>query len=151
MVIHGDQFDAVVMHAKWLAKLGDGAYRTAQAINARISAVRRAMGLTYWSFSAWAKLKVKKAVNFISAFEGTLAQEAKLIGAQGVICGHIHHAAIRDIDGVRYMNCGDWVESCTALVETTEGQFHIVEWSKERLKPHLAASKGGPAREQVAA
>ncbi len=131
LVIHGDQFDAVVMHAKWLARLGDGAYRTAQAINARISTVRRAMGLTYWSFSAWAKLKVKKAVNFISAFETTLAAEAKRRNAQGVICGHIHHAAIRDMEGITYMNCGDWVESCTALVEQIDGTFQIINWSIE--------------------
>ncbi len=137
LVIHGDQFDAVVMHAKWLARLGDGAYRTAQAINARISMVRRALGLTYWSFSAWAKLKVKKAVNFISAFEGTLASEARRRQAEGVICGHIHHAAIRDMDGVRYMNCGDWVESCTALVEQVDGTFEILDWSIVSQTPAL--------------
>ena len=146
LVIHGDQFDAVVMHAKWLARLGDGAYRTAQAINARISAVRRAMGLTYWSFSAWAKLKVKKAVNFISAFETTLAAEARRRNAEGVICGHIHHAAIRDMDGITYMNCGDWVEGCTALAEHIDGSFEIIDWSiAVPVAHHLAEPGAEPA------
>ncbi len=154
LVIHGDQFDAVVLHARWLARLGDGAYRTAQAINARVSAVRRAMGLTYWSFSAWAKYKVKKAVNFISSFERTLADEARRAGAQGVICGHIHHAAIHDFNGIAYMNCGDWVESCTALAEAQDGSFRIITWSEgERslgrtanAAPRPLASEDRPAR-----
>jgi UDP-2,3-diacylglucosamine pyrophosphatase LpxH len=138
LVIHGDQFDAVVMHARWLAHLGDGAYRIAQAVNARLSGVRRAFGLTYWSFSAWAKHKVKKAVNFISAFEDMLSAEAVRRDAQGVICGHIHHAAIRDINGVTYMNCGDWVESCTVLAEDDEGRFRIISWISERQRPDRA-------------
>jgi UDP-2,3-diacylglucosamine pyrophosphatase LpxH len=140
LVIHGDQFDAVVTHARWLAKLGDWAYRATQAINARVSQARRAMGLTYWSFSAWAKLKVKKAVNFISDFETTLAAEARRQGAQGVVCGHIHHAAIQDMHGVAYMNCGDWVESCTALGEDEEGRFRIIRWNEERQVLRIVAS-----------
>lgn len=154
LVIHGDQFDAVVTHARWLAKLGDWAYRATQAINARVSLVRRAMGLTYWSFSAWAKLRVKKAVNFISDFEITLAAEAKKREAHGVICGHIHHAVIHDMHGVSYMNCGDWVESCTALAESHDGSFHIIDWSKERQRLVVVPQPEGhrlPAREQRAA
>jgi UDP-2,3-diacylglucosamine pyrophosphatase LpxH len=136
LVIHGDQFDAVVMHARWLAFVGDWAYEAALMLNGHINFVRRKLGLTYWSFSAWAKHRVKKAVNFISAFEETLAGEARRQGADGVICGHIHHAAIRDIGGLSYMNCGDWVESGTALVETVDGRFEIVEWTKDTaLKP----------------
>ncbi len=135
LVIHGDEFDAVVMHARWLAFVGDWAYETALFLNARINVVRRRLGLTYWSFSAWAKLKVKKAVNFISAFEDTLSAEARKAGAEGVICGHIHHAAIRDLGGVRYMNCGDWVESCTALVEHADGRFEILDWSARGRTP----------------
>lgn len=134
LVIHGDQFDAVVTHARWLCKLGDWAYRATQWINARISTVRRMMGLSYWSFSAWAKFKVKKAVNFMSDFEITLAAEAGRLGADGVICGHIHHALIRDMHGVTYMNCGDWVESCTALAEDEAGRFQIIDW-RSRLQP----------------
>jgi UDP-2,3-diacylglucosamine pyrophosphatase LpxH len=154
LVIHGDQFDAVVTHARWLAKLGDWAYRATQAINARVSMVRRSMGLTYWSFSAWAKLRVKKAVNFISDFEITLAAEARKREAHGVICGHIHHAAIQDMHGISYMNCGDWVESCTALAESHDGSFQIIDWSQERQRLHLVRQPDGRAlspREQRAA
>jgi UDP-2,3-diacylglucosamine pyrophosphatase LpxH len=132
LVIHGDQFDAVVLHAGWLARIGDWAYVLAMGVSSLISAVRRRLGLTYWSFSAWAKHKVKKAVNFVSSFEALLTQEARRRGAQGVICGHIHHAAMRDLDGVAYLNCGDWVESCTALVEDADGKFSIIRWRDER-------------------
>jgi UDP-2,3-diacylglucosamine pyrophosphatase LpxH len=132
LVIHGDQFDAVVMHAKWLAYVGDWAYEIALFFNCRINIIRRKLGLTYWSFSAWAKHRVKKAVNFISAFEDTLASEARRQNANGVICGHIHHAIIRDIGGISYMNCGDWVESNTALVERLDGGFEIIEWTKRK-------------------
>ncbi|MFM9975951.1 MAG: UDP-2,3-diacylglucosamine diphosphatase [Beijerinckiaceae bacterium] len=132
LVIHGDQFDAVVMHAKWLAFVGDWAYEFALFLNTRINFFRRKLGLTYWSFSAWAKHSVKRAVNFIGAFENVLSNEARRHGADGVICGHIHHATIRDMENIRYMNCGDWVESCTALVETQDGEFRIIDWSRER-------------------
>jgi UDP-2,3-diacylglucosamine pyrophosphatase LpxH len=143
LIIHGDQFDAVVTHARWLCLLGDWAYRATQRINARISTVRRMMGLSYWSFSAWAKLKVKKAVNFMSDFEITLAAEAKKQGAQGVVCGHIHNALIRDMHGVTYMNCGDWVESCTALAEDNEGRFSIIAW-KQRSGADAQQTRNGP-------
>jgi UDP-2,3-diacylglucosamine pyrophosphatase LpxH len=132
LVIHGDQFDAVVMHAKWLAYIGDWAYEMALFLNTRINFMRRKLGLTYWSFSAWAKHRVKKAVNFIGAFETTLAEEARRQNAEGVICGHIHHATIRDIGDIRYMNSGDWVESSTALVERLDGEFEIIEWNKTK-------------------
>lgn len=138
LVIHGDQFDAVVMHARWLALAGDWAYEAALLLNARINIVRRRLGLTYWSFSAWAKHSVKKAVSFISAFEETLSGEAGRRNADGVICGHIHHAAIREIGGIRYMNCGDWVESATALVERHDGVFEIICWGARQ--PALAAA-----------
>ncbi|MGL4240776.1 MAG: UDP-2,3-diacylglucosamine diphosphatase [Beijerinckiaceae bacterium] len=132
LVIHGDQFDAVVMHAKWLAFVGDWAYEVALVLNTWINFVRRKLGLTYWSFSAWAKHNVKRAVNFIGAFEETLAADARRREADGVICGHIHHATIRDISGIAYMNCGDWVESATALVEHVDGSFAIIEWTKTK-------------------
>jgi UDP-2,3-diacylglucosamine pyrophosphatase LpxH len=129
LVIHGDAFDVVVRHARWLAFLGDWAYVFALGINTHLNFVRRRLGLTYWSLSAWAKLRVKNAVNYIGRFEETLAAEADKHGYAGVICGHIHHAAIKDQRGIRYMNTGDWVESCTALVETHEGAFEIVSWT----------------------
>ncbi len=129
LVIHGDIFDLVVQHARWLAHLGDKAYDFAIQANRLVNTVRRMIGAPYWSLSKWAKLKVKNAVNFIGAFETTLANEARRNDVDGVICGHIHHAVIRDAEGVRYMNCGDWVESCTALVEHFDGAFEIITWA----------------------
>lgn len=129
LVIHGDAFDVVVRHAKWLAFLGDWAYVTALGVNTWLNVVRRRLGLSYWSLSAWAKLKVKNAVSFIGHFEETLAKEAKRLNCDGVICGHIHHATLRDLEGVTYINSGDWVESCTAIIEHFDGRFEIVRWS----------------------
>ncbi len=131
LVMHGDHFDMVVRYAPWLALLGDGAYALALGMNTYVNAIRRRLGLAYWSLSSWAKLKVKTAVNHIGRFEEALAYEAERRGVQGVICGHIHHAVIHDDFGIRYMNTGDWVESCTALVEHLDGRFEIVHWSEE--------------------
>jgi UDP-2,3-diacylglucosamine pyrophosphatase LpxH len=128
LVIHGDLFDVVIRHARWLALLGNNAYDLAIWLNTHFNAIRRAFGLTYWSLSQWAKLKVKNAVNFIGEYETTLSAEARRRGVDGVICGHIHHAVIRDDDGLCYINCGDWVESCTAVVEHFDGRFEIVKW-----------------------
>ena len=130
-VIHGDHFDMVVRHAPWLAHLGDGAYSLALRFNVYLNAVRRSLGLAYWSLSAWAKMKVKTAVNHIGRFEELLSHEAARREVDGVICGHIHHAVMHDDFGVRYMNTGDWVESCTALVEHFDGRFEIVYWADE--------------------
>jgi UDP-2,3-diacylglucosamine pyrophosphatase LpxH len=138
LVIHGDLFDVVIRHARWLALLGDKAYELAIWLNTRCNAIRKAFGLTYWSLSQWAKLKVKNAVNFIGAFEQTLAAEAHRRGVDGVICGHIHHAAIRRNGGFCYMNCGDWVESCTAAVEHFDGRFEIVTWAMHAHRPREA-------------
>lgn len=129
LVIHGDQFDVVVRHARWLAFLGDGAYTVALGLNTVINKVRRRLGFDYWSLSAWAKLKVKNAVSFIGAFEKALVGEAKRVGADGVVCGHIHHAALHDSFGIRYVNTGDWVESCTAIAEHHDGRLEILRWS----------------------
>ncbi len=128
LVLHGDQFDFVIRHARWLAHLGDVAYDAAIVLNRLASAVRRRLGLPYWSLSAWAKLKVKNAVNVISRFEDALIKEAARVEAQGVICGHIHHAVSRQMDGVHYLNTGDWVESCTAIVEHHDGRLEIIPW-----------------------
>jgi UDP-2,3-diacylglucosamine pyrophosphatase LpxH len=129
LVIHGDVFDVVVRHAKWLAFLGDWAYTAALGVNTYVNLVRRRLGLTYWSLSQWAKLKVKNAVNYIGKFEEAVAEEAKRHNVDGVICGHIHHAAIHDQFGVRYVNCGDWVESCTAIAEHDDGHMEIIRWT----------------------
>lgn len=130
LVIHGDQFDLVVRHARWLALLGDGAYSAALFVNTHLNVARRRLGLTYWSLSAWAKMKVKNAVNYISRFEEFLAAEATRQEADGVICGHIHHAAMHERFGVTYVNTGDWVESCTAIVEHYDGTLQLIRWNE---------------------
>ena len=132
LVTHGDQFDGVIEHAKWLAFLGDWAYRTLLACNTTINRVRRKFGFGYWSFSAAVKVKVKNALQFIENFEQAVADEARRRGVDGVICGHIHKAEMRMIDGVIYINDGDWVESCSALVEHADGRLEILEWGKLR-------------------
>jgi len=118
-----------VQNARWLAHLGDKAYDFAIQMNRLVNFFRRMFGVPYWSLSQWAKQKVKKAVNYIGAFETALVAEARRHDAEGVICGHIHYAVIRDEQGIRYMNCGDWVESCTALVEHEDGRFEIITWT----------------------
>lgn len=128
LVIHGDQFDTVVMNARWLAYLGDRAYETAMLANRAVARIRRTLGLPYWSFSSWAKVKVKQAVNFIGAFQDVLTEEARRSEVDGVICGHIHHAAIETLGDIRYINTGDWVESCTAVVEHFDGRMEILHW-----------------------
>jgi UDP-2,3-diacylglucosamine pyrophosphatase LpxH len=127
-VTHGDYFDGVVQYAKWIAYLGDTLYGMALNLNRYLNKVRARMGLPYWSLSAYLKQKVKKAVNFVSDFEFAVANEARRQGFQGVVCGHIHRAEIREIDGVLYCNDGDWVESRTALVEHFDGRLELLYW-----------------------
>jgi len=134
LVIHGDQFDVVVEHAKWLAHVGDWAYRAALRINGVVNWVRRRMGLTYWSLSAWAKHKVKNAVSIIGRFEEALSLAARESGVDGVVCGHIHYADMHERMGIHYVNTGDWVESCTAIAETTDGALELIRWT-EALPP----------------
>lgn len=138
-VTHGDEFDVVIRSAKWLAILGDHGYEFALWLNNPLNWLRRHLGFGYWSLSAYLKYSVKKAVNFIGAFEMAVAAEAARQGADGVICGHIHHPADRQIESVHYLNCGDWVESCTALVETPDGRFEIVRWSAPGQASQLAS------------
>lgn len=130
LVIHGDKFDSVVKYAKWLAHLGDWAYTVLLSTNHYFNMVRRWCKLPYWSLSAFLKQKVKNAVEFISKFEEAVAYEARQRGVDGVVCGHIHHAEMREIDGILYCNDGDWVESCTALVEAQDGALEIVRWAE---------------------
>ena len=122
------------MNARWLAYLGDIAYDLAIFANRLVTRVRRLFGLPYWSFSSWAKVKVKKAVNFIGAFQDVLTEEARRETVDGVICGHIHHAAIETFGDVQYVNTGDWVESCTAVVEHFDGAMEIVHWPHARVE-----------------
>jgi UDP-2,3-diacylglucosamine pyrophosphatase LpxH len=132
LVTHGDEFDGVVTQAKWLAFLGDWSYRALLRLNTSWNLIRRRMGFGYWSLSAFVKLKVKNALQFIENYEAAVAGEARRRGVDGVICGHIHKAEMRDMDGILYINDGDWVESCTAAVEHFDGRFEIIEWARVR-------------------
>ena len=142
LVVHGDEFDGVVRHAAWIAFAGDIAYRAAIRLNTVVNHLRRHFGFGYWSFSAYLKSRVKNAVRYIETFEQALAQEAKRRGLDGVVCGHIHHSAMREIDGVLYVNDGDWVESCTALVEHTDGRLEILPWAKQPSWSMMGAKTG---------
>ncbi len=146
LVTHGDQFDLVVMHARWLAHLGDWAYSAAMWSNKWLNRGRRLAGLDYWSFSRWAKLKVKQAVNYIGDFETVLAEEARREQVDGIVCGHIHHAAIRTISDIVYLNTGDWVESCTAIVEHGDGRLELIDWADIVRRRRLTTGAGSPAR-----
>ncbi len=131
LVMHGDEFDGVVKYAKWLAYLGDNAYEAAMSLNYSVNWARRKLGLPYWSLSAYLKHRVKKAVEFLSNFEQAMVREARRRGAGGVICGHVHTPEMRTIDGIAYFNDGDWVESCSALVEHMDGTFELIYWPQD--------------------
>jgi UDP-2,3-diacylglucosamine pyrophosphatase LpxH len=131
LVTHGDAFDAVVLYHRWLAFLGDQAYELMMRINVAFNAIRRRMKLPYWSLSSYLKKRVKNAVQFICRFEEAVAHEAVARGVDGIVCGHIHSAEIREIQGITYYNDGDWVESCTALAEDAHGVIRIVDWVAE--------------------
>ena len=146
LILHGDEFDSVVRYAKFLALLGDSAYTAALVVNRYFNAVRRRLGHPYWSLSAWLKRRVKEAVKAIDRFEGAVAGEARRRGFDGVVCGHIHHAEMREVGGVLYLNDGDWVESCTALVEHHDGRLELIDWAAlNRLS--FFAPRGAPVAE----
>ena len=128
LVLHGDEFDGIVKYAKWLAVLGDTAYAGAVELNYFFNRIRRLLGFRYWSLSAYLKYKVKRAVEFLSSFENAVVREAQKQGVDGVICGHVHTSEMRMIDNIHYCNDGDWVESCTALVEKTDGTLDLLHW-----------------------
>lgn len=128
VVLHGDEYDVIVRYARWLALLGDRGYEFALWCNGPLNFIRRRLGLGYWSLSAYLKHRVKRAANFIGAFEQNLAEEARRRQVDGIICGHIHHAASRMIEGIHYINTGDWVESCTAIGETESGEMELIRW-----------------------
>ena len=132
LVIHGDAFDGVVKYAKWLALLGDWAYTAMLGCNLIFNRIRRRLGYGYWSLSAYLKAKVKNAVEFIGDYERTVAEEARRRGVDGIVCGHIHTPEMRLIDGILYCNDGDWVESCSALVEHLDGRLEIIHWMEQR-------------------
>lgn len=128
LVLHGDRFDGVVQHSRWLAQIGANAYDNLLALNGLLNRIRRRLGLRYWSLAGYLKQRVKHAVQYIGNFETALALEAQRIGVNGMICGHIHHAEMREIGATLYCNCGDWVESCTALAEHHDGRLELLRW-----------------------
>lgn len=132
LVIHGDFFDVITRYHKWVALAGDLIYGGAMEFNLHFNRLRKKLGMPYWSLSAYAKQKVKTAVNIVSDFEQSVAKECRRRRLDGVICGHIHHAEIRRVHGVTYHNCGDWVESCTALAEHPDGRIEILRWPREQ-------------------
>ena len=129
-IVHGDAFDGVTRHHRWVAIVGDVAYNFLLWSNRWFNSLRKWLRLPYWSLSKAVKHKVKKAVSFIFEFERTVAREARKRGVEGVVCGHIHHAEKKIIEGIEYYNCGDWVESCTALAEDDEGEISIIQWAE---------------------
>ena len=131
LVLHGDEFDSVVKCSRWLAVLGSHAYDFSIEMNRHFNRIRRFFGYEYWSLANYLKHKVKNAVNYISSFEQAVAHEVRRRGVDGVVCGHIHRAEISRIDGVLYCNDGDWVESCTALVEDRNGRLAIWNWASD--------------------
>ena len=135
-VVHGDFADGVIRNAKWLAHVGDALYDFILWLNRHFNTLRARLGFSYWSLSQYLKHSVKNAVSFITDFEHVLMREARRRGFDGVVCGHIHQAEIREIDGLLYCNDGDWVESLTAIVETCEGKLEVVTWN-HKLGPHV--------------
>lgn len=134
-VVHGDLFDGVMQHARWLAHLGDWMYTILLGLNRGLNAIRRRLGLPYWSMSQYLKHKVKNAVNFISDFEHVMCEEARRRDCDGVVCGHIHKAQVRHINGILYCNDGDWVESLTALAEDFDGTLRLIHWRSRLTEP----------------
>jgi UDP-2,3-diacylglucosamine pyrophosphatase LpxH len=149
LILHGDKFDTVVRNVRWLALLGDQAYDFAIWLNRHIARVRRHFGLPYWSFSQWSKDKVKSAVSFVTAFEEAVVRDARASDVNIVLCGHIHKAAIRDFGDITYVNSGDWVESCSAIIERHDGKLEICFWHD--IRAHMESQLKSISPEVVAA
>jgi UDP-2,3-diacylglucosamine pyrophosphatase LpxH len=131
LLIHGDEFDQVTLHHRWVAILGDMAYNLLVRLNIYLSWLRRTLRRPgYWSLAGYAKRRIKTALNFIFDFEDSVIRHAKDLGLDGAICGHIHWPMIKKIDGLSYINCGDWVDSCTAIVEHFDGRMELIHWNK---------------------
>lgn len=132
-ICHGDTFDIVTRYYKWLARLGNVGYTILLNLNSVVLFIRSLFGLkSHFSLSQFIKFQVKQSVNFISNYESTVIQHVKNMAVDGIVTGHIHHAEIKEIDGFCYMNCGDWVESCTAIVETESGELKLIRWNGEQ-------------------
>ena len=135
LVLHGDRFDGVIQYARWISFLGAKAYEVALVMNRWYNFIRKKMGFSYWSLSAYLKNKAKRAVQHIADFEKAVAKEARKYEVEGVVCGHIHQPEISEINGIIYCNTGDWVESCTALVEHVDGTLEVLRWSDPEKRP----------------
>jgi len=144
LVLHGDEFDGIIRYAKWLQILGAIAYGFALGLNNIYNRVRLALGRPYWSLSAYLKQRTKKALQYIDDFEHLVAARARQEGVDGVVCGHIHQAEMRTIEGIQYLNTGDWVESCTALVEHLDGRLEIIDWTDADTRERYALDRGVP-------
>lgn len=133
LVLHGDEFDGLIRFTPWLSKLGARAYEVSLRLNTALATVRERMGYPYWSLAGYLKGRAKKAVQYVAEFESAVARRAAELDADGVVCGHIHQPELREIEAagrtIRYANCGDWVENCTALVEHHDGRLEIVRWN----------------------
>ena len=137
LVLHGDVFDGMIRHARWLSVLGSKLYRALLLINRGLNRARRILGMPYWSLSAYMKHKTKRAVQTIADFENAMVDVAKANNADGVVCGHVHFAEIREIDSILYANSGDWIESCTGLVEHFDGRMELLHWVAMDHQPQL--------------
>jgi UDP-2,3-diacylglucosamine pyrophosphatase LpxH len=145
LLMHGDEFDQVTRHHRWVAVLGDMSYSLLLRLNALLSWIRRKMHRAgYWSLAGYAKRKVKGALDFIYGYEESVAHHVRQMGLDGVVCGHIHSAVIKDIDGVTYINCGDWVDSCTAIVEHADGRLELVQWGEMQSQTDSVAEPASP-------
>ena len=141
VILHGDNFDGMIRHARWVSLLGAKVYRGLLSLNRVVNFFRRLVGLPYWSLAAFLKHKTKRALQYMADFETAMTHVAQSHNADGVVCGHIHHAEIRQIGAVQYANCGDWVESCTALVEHFDGQLELIQWTKLNHRPRRARGR----------
>lgn len=131
LLVHGDAFDQVTRYHRWVAVLGDMAYNALVRVNVWLSRIRRLLGISgYWSLAGYAKRRVKTALQFIFDFEDSVIHHVRERKLDGVICGHIHWAALKDMNGLVYANCGDWVDSCTAIVEHHDGHLELVDWAR---------------------
>jgi len=129
LLLHGDEFDQIIRHQRWIALLGDVMYDALVRVSAMLSWFRRRFGVrAYWSLAGYAKRRVKRAMQFVFDFEASAVRAARQRGLDGIVCGHIHSAAIRQVDGLTYVNCGDWVDSCTAIVEHFDGRLELIAW-----------------------
>ena len=147
LLLHGDEFDQVTRYHRWVAVLGDVSYNVLVRLNTLLSWTRRKLGVCgYWSLAGYAKRKVKSALSFVCDFEQSVVHEVRRRGVDGVICGHIHSAVIKQVDGVTYANCGDWVDSCTAIVERASGVLELIHWSGIPQDSARPAARGGEPR-----